>query len=917
MKNSPWRAEGVLETMSTSNFKEKILLFDGHALLYRAYHAIPNLSNSEGFPTGAVFGFFSMFFKALEDVKPSHVLVTFDVPGPTFRDKMAGDYKAHRKPTPDDLTLQLPKVKQILDALNVPIYEKPGFEADDLLGIISRLTPKNVLNIIVTGDMDLLQLINENTVVYRFKVGFSDVIVYDEKEMEKQYSLTPGQWVDLKSIKGDASDNIPGVPGIGEKGALDLIRRFGSLEKVYQAVDADDQTIKASIFHKLTEGREKAFLSYRLAHIDSNYKIDFDFSKTKLSDYDQQKVVELFQWLNIKSLIAKLPKLSVKAEKIMESKQESRNYQIVDTPKKLNELMVELAKQKGFALDVETTKGLPLVAELVGISFCFTEGEAYYVPTFQKPELKALDKLKPILEDSQIEKYGHDLKADHLVLKKYGVVLQPFSFDTMIAAYLVNPGLRNYDIKGLAVTEFAYKKRILEGYENKAREDISFDGIELEAAANYSCEDVDMSYRLVSKLRAEIKKRKLEKIFGSIEMPLIPILIKMEEIGIRLDRKLLDMLSSDAEKQISKLEKKIHKLAGEEFNISSPIQLRSILFEKLKIPTTELRKKGKTGGLSTAANELEKLRGLHPIIDHVFEYRELSKLRSTYLDALPKLVSVLDQRLHTSFNQTIAATGRLSSSDPNLQNIPVRTELGRQVRKAFIAQEGFTLAALDYSQIELRIAASLSGDPEMLKIFRSGKDFHTATAARIFNVMESQVTFEQRRAAKTINFSVLYGVSAFGLSERTEMAMGEASEFIKRYYQVFAGLKKYIDKAIADAHDKGYTANLLGRVRYYPDINSSNFAVRGAAERAAVNMPIQSMNADIIKMAMIEIDKLLTEDCRMLLQVHDELVFEIREGKEKEFVPKLKAIMENMYKLKVPVVADAKLGNNWMEMEKQ
>jgi len=920
-------------------FKEKLLLVDGHALLYRAYHALPNLSNSKGFPTGAIFGFFSMLLKALEDIKPSHALVVFDVPGKTFRDEIAGDYKAHRKPTPDDLTLQLPRVKEILNALDIPVYEKPGYEADDIIGIITRLSPKDVLNIVVTGDMDLLQLINKNTVVYRFKVGFTDVVIYDEDEMKKQYNLTPSQWVDLKSIKGDASDNIPGVPGIGEKGALDLIQKFGSLEKVYAAAEKSDKNIKPATIEKLMEGKVKAFLSQRLAHIDTSHDFpEFDFEKTKIADYDQQKVIELFSELNIKSLIPKLPKLTVKAEKVLQAKQEKHDYQIVDTADKLDSLIRLLEKQKGFAIDTETTRALPMDAELIGISFAVKENQSFYVPTYQKPEMQALTKLKKILEDPKIEKWGHNLKSDALVLKKYGVSLRPLSFDTLIAAYLLNPGLRNYDIAGLGLSEFGFRKTELTDFEGKDKIDIPFDQVELTSAANYSCEDVDLTFRLKKKFEGELESKKLRKIFEAIEMPLVPVLMQMEERGIKLDTDYLEELGLEAGKQLKKLEREIHKLAGMEFNISSPIQLREVLFDKLQIPTTAIRKKGKTGAISTAATELEKLRDLHPIIDHIFDYRELSKLKSTYLDALPKLVSVLDKRLHTTYTQTIAATGRLSSSDPNLQNIPVRTELGRRVRKAFVAQKGFVLASLDYSQIELRIAASLSGDPEMVKIFKSGKDFHLATAARIFNVMESNVSFEQRRDAKTINFSVLYGVSAFGLSERSTMARAEAGDFIKRYYQVFSKLKEYIDKQIKQAHDTGMTVNPLGRIRYYPDINSTNFAVRAAAERAAVNAPIQSLSADIIKLAMIEIQREVLDsvsprsndnnlrpsseaargeaDVRMLLQVHDELVFEIKEGKEQEYIPKIKMIMESVYKLKVPIVVEAKVGQNWLDMEK-
>ncbi|MBI2356023.1 MAG: hypothetical protein HYV13_02360 [Candidatus Doudnabacteria bacterium] len=770
-------------------FKHKLLLIDGHALFHRAFHALPAMSGPQGFPTGAIFGFLSMLFKAFNDIKPTHALVTFDVPGPTFRDKLAADYKATRKAPPDDLTIQLPKLKEILTALDIPIYEKEGYEADDLLGIIAHKTPKDVLNIIVTGDLDLLQLINGRTEVYRFKIGFSDIQIFDENKMLEVYGLRPSQWVDYKAIRGDVSDNIPGVPGIGEKGALELIKKFGSLDGVYKAAEAKDKNIKPGTLKKLEEGREKAYLSKKLAHIDQIGELslsakggsasggNFDFEKTKIGDYDQNKVVGLLKELEIKALINRLPKVSEK-----------------------------------FAAKAEP-----------------------------KPKVKA--------------------RPNELIKT---------SEQAQLAAYLINPGLRIY-------------------------EERDWDG-----------------------LAEELKAKNLAKIFTEIEVLLREVLDDMQKRGIKLDIGYLAKLSKEADKKITELTRKIHKLAGEEFNISSPIQLREVLFDKLKISFEGLRKTGKTKALSTAAEQLEKLRGLHPIVELIFEYRELTKLKSTYLDALPKLVAK-DGRLHTQYSQTVAATGRISSSEPNLQNIPIRTELGNQIRKAFVADSGFVLASLDYSQIELRIAASLSNDPEMIKIFQNGIDFHTATASKIFNVKPEEVTPSQRRDAKTINFSVLYGVSGFGLSERSEMSRAEALEFIKKYFNVFSKLKEYIDKSIEQAHKEGFAVNPLGRIRYFPEINSSNFAIRSAAERAAVNMPIQSLAADILKMAMIEIETRNKEqetNCRMLLTVHDELVFEIKPDKVDQFVPEIKKIMESVYKLKVPIVVEAKIGPNWMEMER-
>lgn len=853
-----------------TNFKDKLLLIDGHALFHRAYHAVPGLTNRTGFPTGAIFGFFSMLFKALSDIKPTHVLVVFDAPGPTFRHKMAADYKATRKVTDDELLMQLPKTKEILKALNIPTYEKPGFEADDILGIIAGKSNPDVFNIIVTGDLDLLQLVNKNTEVYRFKTGFSDVLIYDEAYIKKTYGIGPDQWVDYKALRGDPSDNIPGVKGVGEKTALDLVQKYGDLDCIYHAVEQEDQGIKSPIIKKLKMGKQSAYLSYKLARIDPKGKFDFALKDAKITSYDKIRVVELFEELEIKALNNRLPKNSDTEELGAEpAKLEEKNYQTINSKPEIEHLAKELETSRGFAIKI-----LQEDKKLKGLVFCTKPTHAYFLPVINTDK-KTFSLLRESLENPKIEKWGYDLKNTAMALKNYGIDLASLSFDTMIASYLLDPGRRNY-----------IEPPLIKIFERK------------------------------SLLEKQLKEKNLWNIFTNIEMPLIPILEKMEQEGIKLDMPWLKKLSDEAEIKISVLEKKIYKLAGMEFNVSSPIQLREILFEKLAIPTDTLRKRGKSGGLSTAATSLEKLRGLHPIIDHIFEYRALSKLKSTYLDALPELVSKKDKRLHTTFNQTVAATGRLSSSEPNIQNIPIRTELGSAVRKAFVAEPGYQIVSLDYSQLELRIAASLSGDPIMIEVFKEGGDFHNATASKIFDVEESMVTKEQRRDAKTINFSVLYGVSAFGLSERSEMSRPEAGQFIKKYFVIFKRLKQYLDELTESVHKTGFTMNPLGRIRYFPEIHNSNFAIRAAAERAAVNMPMQSLAADILKMAMIKIFPLTDADCRMLLSVHDELVFEIKSEKISDYVPKIKEAMQNIYKLKVPLTVEAKVGPNWLETKK-
>ncbi|MEO8065506.1 MAG: DNA polymerase I [Candidatus Doudnabacteria bacterium] len=833
-----------------NEFKRKLLLIDGHALFHRAFHALPAMSNKDGFPTGAIFGFFSMLFKALVDIKPSHALVTFDVKGPTFRDKLTSDYKATRKPAPDELLMQLPKIKEILIALDIPIYERAGFEADDLLGIIAHKTPKDVLSIIVTGDLDLLQLIDNHTQVYRFKTGFSDIQIFDIDKMVEIYGLHPGQWVDYKAIRGDLSDNIPGVPGIGEKGAMDLMKEFGSLDSVYEAAERGSKKIKEGTIKKLVEGKPKAYLSQKLAYIDQKGELDFDFEKTEMGDYDQSKVIKLLADLGIKSLVSRLPKVSKGAQSELLAPPKN-NFPALRNADKLQ-------KQKQIAL----------MAKDDNLLIGWSKHEIYQIP------MEKVSELKDVLEDPKIEKIGFDLKTLHQIFLSSGIELLPMTFDVLLASYLANPGQRSYEP-----------------------------------------EDFSEIFARTQELEKELKAKNILKIYDEIEKPLAEVLIAMENRGVKLDLAWLESLSVRLEKRIGQLIKEIHKLAGQEFNISSPKQLSEILFEKLRIPTDNLKKNKKSGGISTAAGELEKMRGLHPVIELLFEYRELTKLKSTYVDSLPLLVSKDDGRVHTTYSQTIAATGRLSSINPNLQNIPIRTELGNEVRKSFISEKGKVLLSLDYSQIELRIAASLSGDDEMMKIFKAGGDFHRATAARIFNVPEDKVTSNQRRDAKTINFSVLYGVSAFGLSSRSELTRAEAGEHIKKYFETFSKLKKYIDGLIETTRKQGFITNALGRIRYFPDISAPNFAIRGAAERQAVNTPIQSLAADIMKLSMIEIEKEMPE-ANMILTVHDELVFEVEKGKAEDFAQKIKKIMESAYKLKVPIVSEAKAGTNWAEMEK-
>ena len=901
--------------MAEKTKQETLLLVDGNALVHRGFHAIPHLSNKKGEPTNGVYGFALLFLKALKDLKPQYVAVAFDLPAPTFRDRLYEPYKAKRVKAPDELYQQIPRVKDLVAAFGLPIYEEKGYEADDIIGSLSAIAKKRDFRVmILTGDLDALQLVDESVKVYAPKQGLAETKVYDEAAIKERYGLRPDQLIDYKALRGDPSDNIPGVRGIGEKTASELLQKFGTLEQVYDYVKGKDtKRVSERVKTLLLEHEKDAELSKRLVRIVRTMKLPFDLKNLRLDGYDESKVYELFRELEFKSLLDKLPKTQNTAL-LLDQRETNGNYQLLESAKEYEKFLHELQQQKEYALDTETTSLSPVQAEIVGIGFSWKNGKAYYVPASMVDE-----RLKKILQNDHGTKIGHNLKYDYLVLKRNSIPLGGAWSDTMIAAYLLSPGSRNFDLDSLSFAEFGFRKTPITKLIGEGRKQKSMAEVPVPDVADYCGEDADYTWRLYKKLLPRLEEMRLLEIFRDIEMPLSKVLAEMEYRGIKVDAKHLGGLSKTAEKEIEKLQKHIWKLSGGEFNIGSPIQLKEVLFEKLKIPTENL-KKGKTG-LSTAATELEKLRDLHPIVALIFDWRELTKLKNTYLDTLPNLINPATGRVHTSYSQTIAATGRLSSSDPNLQNIPVRTEFGRGIRKAFVAEEGFTLLAIDYSQIELRLAAHLSKDKKMMEAFKNGDDIHTATAMEIFGVKDPRkVTELQRRSAKTINFGVLYGLSAYGLTSRIPgVSQGEAQDFIDKYFATYSGLTKYLEEVVAEVRRKGYVKNELGRVRYFPEISSSQFQVRSAAERAAINMPFQSLSADIIKMAMNKLSEQgLTneEDCRLLLQVHDELLFEVKKDKVEKYAREIAKIMTSVYKLSVPIEVEAKSGHNWEEMQK-
>jgi DNA polymerase I len=950
----------------------RYMLVDGNALVHRGFHAIPSLSTKSGEITNAVYGFSLILLKAIKDIKPTHIACTFDLAGPTFRHKQYSEYKATRVKSAQELYDQIPRIKQIVRALNIPIFEKEGFEADDCLGTLaSKICEHEKHNcdvVIVTGDLDTLQLVNKCVRVYTMKKGITDTVIYDEKSVRARYGLNSNQMIDYKALRGDPSDNIPGVKGIGEKGAGDLIKQFGSIEELYKKLHIEAEkfdakfpisnfqfpnnfqflNFKSRILNLLLSQEEQAKMSYDLSRIRLDVPLEINISKYDFDQSHQQEIFKLFAELEFRSLLAKLPSQQisqsanqpidkalqnsslVKEEEVAETPsllkrgegEFVQNYQLVDTAEKLENALKILSAYSEICIDTETTGLNSFEDKLVGLGLCGKVGEAFYVPA---DTLALSHDLKELLKNEKIKKIGHNIKFDYEVLEANGYKLSAISFDTMIASYLLNSSTRQHNLDALAFSELGYQMQSIEELIGKGKAQITMDKVELEKVSWYCCEDVDMTLRLKNIFAGELEKANLNKIFSEIEMPLVEVLSEMEKAGIRLDSAFLNRLSGEAEIEIKDLESSIYKLTGEEFNLNSPKQMKEVLFEKMKLEPIA-NKKNKSG-LSTAAGELEKMLGQHPVIEKIMQYRELAKLQSTYLLALPELVSKKTGRIHTSYNQTIAATGRLSSTNPNLQNIPVRGEgMGSKIRQAFVAEKGYKLLSIDYSQIELRVAAHLSKDQKMLEVFQKGEDIHAKTAMEIFGVSKENITSDMRRDAKTINFGILYGVSSFGLSARIgEMSNFEAKEFIKKYFLAFPKVEEYIEQVKLQVNETGFVKNELGRIRKFPEIKSSQFFIRAAAERAAVNFPIQSLAADIIKVAMIKIghelrtqntvDSKQNTECRMLLQVHDELLFEVKEEKLEEWAGKLIPIMENAIKLSAPVKVEAKVGESWGEMK--
>ncbi len=885
--------------------KPTLYLIDGNSYIYRAYHAIRNLSTSKGFPTNAIYGFITMLQKIVKEKKPDYLAIAFDAKGPTKRHKAYEEYKAHRPEMPKDLIPQIPLIHKMVEAFNIPVILMEGYEADDLIGTISKKAEKEFEVVIVTGDKDMLQLISPDVKIY-------DTLkdrVFEEKDVIERFGVGPDKMIEIMGLMGDASDNIPGVHGIGEKTATALIAEFGSIENLLSNID---KLKKPKLAEALKESRDIARLSRELATIITDCPIEINLNEYKRKEPDNALLIGLFRELEFTRLLKQ-----VAGEP---SSLENMRYKTILKEDELFSLINSIREKGLLAIDTETTSEDPMLAEIVGISASMEINEAFYIPVGHhylgapeqlKREL-VLNQFKPLLEDEKIKKYGQNIKYEIIVFKNYGIILTGISFDTMVASYLLNPNRYSHSLNNIALE---YMNHIMTTYKDvtgKGKKQKGFSEVDIETATKYSCEDADITYQLTKKLGPMLKEQDLERLFYDVELPLVTVLSEIEMNGFKVDIALLGELSKELDSQLNNIVKKIYALAGGEFNINSPKQLSEILFTRLGLKPV---KKTKTGH-STDEEVLTTLAKTHDIPLELLNYRQLMKLKSTYIDALPRMVHPKTGRIHTSLNQTVTSTGRLSSSEPNLQNIPIRTEHGKRIREAFVAEKGNLLLAADYSQIELRILAHMSGDPALIDSFKKDEDIHTRTAVGLFAVAPDKVDSNMRRFAKTVNFGILYGMSPYGLSSDLGISVEEAKAYIDNYFAHYKGVRAFIDRTIAEAKEKGYVTTILNRRRQIPELRSENGATRGFGERSAINAPIQGSAADLIKMAMISISKrLLKENLKsmMILQVHDELVFEAPEG-EIELMKKLvKDEMENVMPLSVPIKVDMGMGKNWRE----
>ncbi len=919
-----------------------LVLLDGHSLAYRAFHALPpDLRTSRGELTNATYGFASMLLTVLRDFSPDYMAVSFDV-GRTFRHDLFEAYKANRPETPENFHHQVERIKALVDAFHIPVVVMEGYEADDVIGTLARQAEEQGLDVlIVTGDTDTFQLVSPHVRVMTSGRRFSDIIIYDEERIRQRYGLSPRQLVDYKALVGDKSDNIPGVPGVGQKTATRLLQAYGSLEGIYEHLE---EIRPERVRKALAEHRDTVFLARDLVRIRTELPLPLNLEMCRRREYDRERVLTLFRELEFRSLLNRLPEAKVRGRERLTAERAVQppllpvevegpptaegEPLVVTDDEGLGRLTEALASARRITFDVETDSVDPHRARLVGLALAWgtTASEAAYIPLGHSMgdqlEWEHVRKaLAPHFSRDDVLYVAHNAKYDLTVLARHGLEVKGRLADTLIMAWLINPGRRRLGLKELAFTEFGEEMTEITDLIGKGKGQITMDLVAIDEVARYAAADVTVTARLYDHFLPMLRERGAEHLFWQVEMPLVPVIMAMERRGVLIDTDFLHRLSVQLSEQLRKLEEEIYALVGYRFNVNSPQQLSDVLFGTLGLPATGLRK-SKSGHYTTAASALERLRGKHPVVDLVLEQRQLQKLLSTYINTLPRMVNPETGRIHADFNQAGAETGRIASNSPNLQNIPIRTELGRLIRKAFIAPPGHVLLAADYSQVELRILAHISGDPTLIRAFEEGMDVHAHTASLVYGVPMDQVTPQMRRVAKMTNFAISYGVTGYGLAERTEMDRETANAFIEQYFRTYPKVKEYIERVKQEVREKGYVETLLGRRRYFPELlpgSGVSRPMRQAAERAAINHPIQGTAADIIKIAMVRLyDRLQEAGLRagMILQVHDELVLEVPEEEVGRVIPIVREAMEKAYTLVVPLKVDIEIGPNWYEMEK-
>jgi DNA polymerase-1 len=887
--------------------EKRLFLIDGYSLLYRSYYAIRSLSTSKGFPTNAIYGFINMLRKFMDKENPAFLGIVFDTAGPTIRHKAFKEYKAHRKPMPEDLVVQIPVVKKIISALNIPFFEYENYEADDVLASLARLaTSQNISSVIVTNDKDILQLVDESTIVYN---PVKEIYI-DREKVKDYFGVLPSQVTDVLALWGDLTDNIPGVPGIGEKTSKELIGEFGSLDNLLKNLE---KIKKPRLQEAIKQNLDQLKLSKQLATVERGLDLKFKLEDFSLTEPNYKELIQIFQELEFSSLLA---------EYIRKPESGKKDYRTVFEENELRELVAQIKKAKAVSLDTETDSPFPTRARLVGMSFSTEPGQAFYLPLRhdyphaprQMPKEKAFRLLEEVLSAPEIRKIGQNIKYDDIVLKREGIELSGLDLDSMVLSYLLEPNWGKHNLDRLALTYLQVNTIHYEDLVGKGKKQATVNQVDIERVSPYGCQDADLALQLSQILWPKVKEQELDSLYRDLELPLIEVLADMEMWGVRIDPMALKALSAELQDELEGLQKKIFKICGVEFNLNSPQQLGEILFNKLNLPSS--RKTKKTRSYSTDVDALQELALLHPVAKYALEYRQLAKLKSTYADSLPLLLNPETGRIHTSYNQTVTATGRLSSSDPNLQNIPARGELGLRLRQAFIPESGHLFLAADYSQIELRVLAHLSEDAALIETFLGDRDIHRETATRVFGDASTLQEEEQRRRAKIINFSIIYGTSAFSLAKELGTSASEAQKFIDLYYEKHPKVYEFLERIVNSAQEKGFSQTILGRKRQVPELRHKDKSIQQAGRRIALNAPIQGSAADLMKKAMIDIWREIKEKrlrSRMILQVHDELVFEVPDEERDGLEAIVKKKMEEVFPLRVPLKVHLSWGVNWAE----